>query len=140
MLLLAEPSWGWSHNLGGPGAREVEDAQEEDRRAGTTLAAGTAGCAGLEAGRQSAPDGGLTGAAEHGGGPQSTPGRHGCEASPVSSWRSWAGRGCADTAGMELQDKQWNKQLARSGAGTASCGRSGDQVELVYGVDRDGTL
>jgi hypothetical protein len=44
-----------AHNLGGPGAREVEDAQEEDRRAGTTRVAGTAGCAGLEAGRQWAP-------------------------------------------------------------------------------------
>jgi Na+-translocating ferredoxin:NAD+ oxidoreductase RnfG subunit len=55
-------------------------------------------------------------------------------------WRPWAGRGSAHTAGMELRDKQRNEQLARSGAGTASCGRSGDQIELVYGVDRDGTL
>jgi len=59
---------------------------------------------------------------------------------PASSWRPWAGRGSAHTAGMELRDKRRNEQLARSGAGTASCGRSGDQIELVYGVDRDGTL
>ena len=56
------------------------------------------------------------------------------------SWRPWAGRGSAHTAGMELRDKRRNEQLARSGAGTASCGHSGDQIELVYGVDRDGTL
>ena len=120
----------------------MEDAQEEDRRAGTTRVAGTAGCAGLEAGRQWAPvrrmatdrcSGAQGRAAVYAGSAR-------LRGTPASSWRPWAGRGSAHTAGMELRDKRRNEQLARSGAGTASCGRSGDQIELVYGVDRDGTL
>ena len=118
MRLRAGPSWRWSYNLGELGARKEEEAQEEASGAAAAQADGRGAAQGREPGRQSTPDGRLSGAAERRGGPQSTPWRHGWR----QPMRQVGGRG-PGAGGPARQEQSWAAVGAgRRLTGAAECG------------------